>query len=281
MRRSGKFRGFGHVVLAAAGALALCAIARAEVNLELRPGLTVVSRGQIVEVGLYAVADDPETVESVAAIQAIISWDPEALQLLGLHQTGATPLIFSLFPYPDPTSVNEGTLPQDGSAYYWAGAPLGAGNGIQADGDGALITTFRFTVRPSAPQGATTLAILAESGNGAHTVVYWGGYPNTPITGTMGTATVYVLRRPRPARPDMEGPDPEPTAVEVIDPEAANAAPSLADTNRDGLVDAQDLINVVLEWGSAGDKLSGDVSQDGVVDGEDLLLVMLTLGASR
>ncbi|MHC5003196.1 MAG: outer membrane protein assembly factor BamB family protein [Planctomycetota bacterium] len=53
------------------------------------------------------------------------------------------------------------------------------------------------------------------------------------------------------------------------------------DTNADGCVDVEDLLNVVLLWGSDGQDagVNADVTRDGVVDVEDLLSVILNWGA--
>ena len=51
----------------------------------------------------------------------------------------------------------------------------------------------------------------------------------------------------------------------------------LGDTNRDGLVNVYDIIEVILHWGETG-VLDADVSGDGVVDGLDLSLVLQGYG---
>ena len=51
----------------------------------------------------------------------------------------------------------------------------------------------------------------------------------------------------------------------------------LGDTNRDGLVNVYDIIEVILHWGETGE-LDADVSGDGMVDGLDLSLVLQGYG---
>ncbi|MHC5005545.1 MAG: hypothetical protein ACYTJ0_20785, partial [Planctomycetota bacterium] len=50
-----------------------------------------------------------------------------------------------------------------------------------------------------------------------------------------------------------------------------------ADTNADGVVDVDDLINVMLDWGTDGAAHGGDVSGDGVVDVDDLVMVLAAM----
>lgn len=50
-----------------------------------------------------------------------------------------------------------------------------------------------------------------------------------------------------------------------------------SDTNGDDVVDVQDLVNVVLQWGS--DDASADVNGDGLVDVQDLVQVVLEWGS--
>jgi hypothetical protein len=47
-----------------------------------------------------------------------------------------------------------------------------------------------------------------------------------------------------------------------------------ADTNADGVVDVDDLINVLADWGTDGATHGGDVTGDGVVDVDDMLAVI-------
>ena len=56
----------------------------------------------------------------------------------------------------------------------------------------------------------------------------------------------------------------------------ASPAPCPGDTNADGVVDVTDLVNVVLQWGSADP--GSDLNDDGVVDVKDLLEVILAWG---
>jgi hypothetical protein len=50
------------------------------------------------------------------------------------------------------------------------------------------------------------------------------------------------------------------------------------DTNGDALVDADDLVNVILDWGTDGSAHGGDLDGNGVVNADDIVAVMLAWG---
>ena len=52
--------------------------------------------------------------------------------------------------------------------------------------------------------------------------------------------------------------------------------PCFSDTNNDGEVDVQDLVQVILDWGTADP--DADVTGDGIVDVQDLVQVILDWG---
>ncbi len=56
-------------------------------------------------------------------------------------------------------------------------------------------------------------------------------------------------------------------------------APCTGDTNGDGVVDVDDLVNVILDWGTDGTENGGDVDGSGTVDVDDLVAVILAWGA--
>jgi hypothetical protein len=49
------------------------------------------------------------------------------------------------------------------------------------------------------------------------------------------------------------------------------------DTDGDGDVDVDDLVNVMLDWGTDGSMHNGDVTGDGYVDADDLIAVILAI----
>ena len=80
--------------------------------------------GHPLRVGLYAVSDDdPNSIKSIASLDAIIMWDPSRLQLLGHINPGTPAWVFSGFFIPDPYGLNESSPPQDGDGIYTALRP--------------------------------------------------------------------------------------------------------------------------------------------------------------
>lgn len=231
------------VSLLAGGLTAVPAANAGEVNLELRPVEAFGAAYHLIEVELYAVHADPGE-QPVAALDVVLGWDAASLQLLGVDSTGAVPLLVSTFPSTDLFNVNESVPPQDGDGYYVAWAL--PSNSIPATPEGALITTFKFVVLP--PNGTTTVSILPSAGDppGQSTLVWDGTQVNTIITGGLGSTDLRV------------------------------GCP--ADTDLNGVVDIDDLLDTVLDWGTNGFLHNADVTNDGIVDIDDLLAVILSWG---
>jgi hypothetical protein len=227
----------------------LAAAAQANVNLEWRTDAETVCVGDTVSVGLYAVSDDPVENQLVAAIQMVFAWDNDALQLLGLDETGSVPLLSSGFPFPDVHGLNEEAIPQDGNGFYLALALLGTP--IVATPDGVLITMFQFLAMsdevPPAP-----IEILESGGDPpAETIVFDGTIPNFDVTGTLGS-------------------------IDIVVRDACSG-----DVNCDGVVDVLDLIDVILAWGLCPDPPATcreDIVEDGLVNVLDLIQVILSWG---
>jgi hypothetical protein len=55
--------------------------------------------------------------------------------------------------------------------------------------------------------------------------------------------------------------------------------PCAADTNGSGTVDVEDLLAVIMDWGTDGSASNGDVNNDGTVNVDDLVEVLLAWGA--
>lgn len=162
-------------------------IARANINLEWRPGSQTVNVGDTVRVGLYAVSDST-TNQSLSAMNMILAWDPLKLRLIAVDDAGGAALSFSGFPA-DPYHLNESDPPQDGDGLYVAFAELG--DVVLATPAGTLISTFVLEALAQTPQ--TRLAILEEAGNPpGQTIVYDGEHPNRDVTGTLGSADVRI-----------------------------------------------------------------------------------------
>lgn len=177
------------LLLAALSASLPAAAAAAAINLELRPPEQTAIVGSTVDIGLYAVSDSGAN-QLLAAVQVIVQWEPEHLQLLGLTQQGAVPLLSSSFPPNDPFDLNESVPPQDGDAIYVAFAPLG--NRVAATPAGILLTTLRFEALDVV--AATPVAILEEAGTPTgETIVFDGTVRNLDVTGTLTGAIVEIV----------------------------------------------------------------------------------------
>ena len=91
--------------------------AMGDVSLELRAVDDVVLLGEDAIVGLYAVSETPGMDHPIAAIEAVMAWDPAVFTLVGLDATGGAPLIFSGFPSSGSGGLNEAIVPQDGDLF--------------------------------------------------------------------------------------------------------------------------------------------------------------------
>ncbi len=159
------------------------------INVELRPVNQTVSVGTLVNIGLYLVSDQP-TDQYFAAAQVIITWNTSRLQLLGLTNVGAIPLLVSSFgaePYGLNTSLS------DGDAMWLGYAPLG--NPVAATSSGTLLTTLRF--QALSISGFTPVGIAPTAGNPpGSTVVFDGAVPGLSVTGSLTGATIQIIPVP-------------------------------------------------------------------------------------
>ncbi|MCK4340746.1 MAG: PEP-CTERM sorting domain-containing protein [Phycisphaerae bacterium] len=165
----------------------------ADINLEYRVAANPWWVGDAVEVGLYAVSDNPGDYQSFSAIRTVFDWDPTYLDLLQLDQSGAVPLMSSAFPVADAWDLNEVVPPQDGDGLYQALANFGGP--VEATPEGALITTFLFEALLPTP--ATPVNILIEGGDPMiDTAVIDGEVPGLNVTGTLTGATITIIPEP-------------------------------------------------------------------------------------
>jgi hypothetical protein len=219
--------------------------AAANIDLELRPTTQTVFTwsGENVEIGLYAVSDDA-TIQELSALQAIIQWDPDYLQMIGNHGDGAVPLLGSGFPVPDPFNLNEADPPKDGDGMYVAFAPL---NGtVEATPEGALITTFVFA--PIVYNPATPVNILASAGSPpGDTIVFDGEIAGLDVTGTLSGCLVEILPC---CLPDFD----YNCIVNVVDflillGQWGTDPGGPPDINFDGTVNVNDFLLLLAAWG--------------------------------
>lgn len=167
--------------------------ALAAIDLEYRTSTDPWLVGETVEVGLYAVSDDPEIVQTFSAIRMVFAWDPIYLDLFGLDQTGAVPLLSSYFPLHDMWGLNEVVPPQDGDGLYQALANFG--EPVETTIEGVLVTTFLFEALEVT--SGTLVDILVEGGDPPiDTAVIDGVVPGLNVTGTLSGTIVTIVPEP-------------------------------------------------------------------------------------
>ncbi|MFO0839495.1 MAG: hypothetical protein U1D55_13345 [Phycisphaerae bacterium] len=185
MFRNTSVRGFAR--LAALTLLATCGTAFAgNVDLLFGPAAPLkkhVTVGNIVTYKLIMRSTDA-TPRSVSALEAILSWNPGQLQLIGSTQVGAGYSFFVTGFLPDPDGIN--TTFADGNALFTAlaqpGSPAVAPISSSA---GLVVTTFQFqalTVNCDA-----RVQFLASSGTFGRTRVFDGAIANLEVTGSISS----------------------------------------------------------------------------------------------
>ncbi len=166
--------------------LLIAAPVRADVNLEWRPDTAVVNVGETVLLELYVVGDTPPG-QSVAAVDAILTWDPAVLSLQGSTSAGPGWLTVGFPPDGGLDGVNDTFA--DGDALLSAYAFLG--NAVFADTNGARVATLAFEARAEA--AGMPVEIPASIGTFTDTQVFDGDTPGLNVLGLRGTATIQVL----------------------------------------------------------------------------------------
>jgi len=163
-------------------------VAHADVNLEWRPAYQEVTVGSNVSIGLYAVSDNVQN-QPIAALDALLSWDPSLVILTGRVNNGPYRWFASWFPADNQLdALNSSWL--DGNAFYQAFGPLAPAPPAEASPEGLLITTVTFEA--DAP-GEAVLSFLPDFGKYSHTRVLHGTKTGMDVTGQLGSATVVVL----------------------------------------------------------------------------------------
>jgi hypothetical protein len=170
----------------------LAGSAHAAINLEWRPLSTTAGVSQNIGIGLFAVSDN-EFIQNFSAVQVIMAWDPDHLQLLGVNQSGAVPLFSSSFPLHDGFGLNESSPPADGNG-LWVGLAF---PGVQpATPAGSLLTTV--VLRTLAATPLTSVAMLANGGDPTGYTKVIGEIPNQNVLGAIG-GPARVTITPEPA----------------------------------------------------------------------------------
>lgn len=162
--------------------------AAALVNLEWRPSQQVVSPGDTVRIGLYAVSDSALE-QPISALDVIVNWDPTYLSNLSLGDPQDWWLTDGFF-----TDASDGINinTQDGTVMYTAWANFGGP--VVVGPQGLLCVEFLF--RAAAPTNQTNVGIAATYGLHSATSVFHGTIPNYDIKGTLGSASVSIVPEP-------------------------------------------------------------------------------------
>ena len=221
----------------------------ADINLELRPAASTWGVGDLVEIGLYAVSDDPEADQLLSAMDVIFTWDPEYLELLGVSCEDCPNWVFAGFP-DDPYGLNEEDPPQDGDAMFTVFAPLGVP--VPATPEGTHVTDFQF--RALAVVEETDIPILESAGDPlGYTVVYDGTVPGLDVTGTLEGAQLEIVCQTCPG-----------------------------DLNGDGEINLIDLARLLSHYGATSGAMpqDGDMDCDGDVDLSDLAALLAVYGTT-
>ena len=157
--------------------------ARADVDLGWFPTEQEVEVGDIVVVQFIAASDEFTSV--VGAIQAILSWDPTKLRLIGKDDADNT-FEWLLSSFPAGFELN--ATVEDGDALYMALSQFQ--DLVFVPTSGIVVTTMLFeAIAPT--DSPTVLTILPQVGV-VETKVLGGIGANVDITGTLGSATIAI-----------------------------------------------------------------------------------------
>ncbi len=182
----------------------------------------------------------------------------------------------------------------DGIVFITPGQPQGDAGKI-----GRVLLAQLTSIDGSLPTG--TINLLGNNADGSDWLAYDIAWPEPPLVDCNGNGVhdAYDLSNGSSRDCDGSGLPDEceydtlvdcnnngiPDLCDVADGTSGDAdgdfvpdeCECLGDTNRDGLVNVYDIIEIILHWGETGD-LDADVSEDGVVDGLDLSLVLQGYG---
>jgi hypothetical protein len=167
----------GLLLLASTPSLAL-------IDIEWRPACQSVEPGEMVEIGLYVVSDD-ETDQSISAMDIILLWDPDVIELVGVVDNGPYAWLISAFT-DDFDGLNDTFL--DGNALYTAYAQLGVP--AYATPEGLLVTTVQFI--GSQDPGFCWITEPHSAGMYSDTAIIDGEVPALRVEGVLGKATAGV-----------------------------------------------------------------------------------------
>ncbi len=158
------------------------------VNLALSPQPPSVAVGETVSVALLAISDSAVN-QAFTAMDVILTWDPEALSLLGATNDG--PVFWPLSGFmPDSQLDGLNDSFADGDAVY----TVASFTPVNATPAGLKVTTFRFEALGGVTQ--TELGIVGSRGQRPTTTkVFAAGQVDKNVVGSLGRATVDFLYR--------------------------------------------------------------------------------------
>lgn len=175
--------------------------ASADVNLEFRmitPGLFNI--GDPVDIGVYAVTDDPSGVENMCCLDVVFEWDEDSLQFLGTNENG--PYTWLELFFTTNSSINEAVPPADGDAYFTAWGQFPPTPFPQATTDGFLVVTLEFIALEADCRTAICPVESLPSTNGQgftydiRTEVLGTEYPGQITTGDLKSETLSLAADP-------------------------------------------------------------------------------------
>lgn len=255
------------VAALAASCLGASALAHDRIGIDLRPSVSNVAVGDVVDVGIYAVREPNGGStfglgERFTVLDLFFGWNPQDLRLLGVsgpNSSGTAPQLISsgfVSPGVDYTGMNEASPPADGTGYY---AALSFSS-VPAAFEGTLVATFRFQVlRPFSTTSISPIesVIVPLTGLPEATKVLDAAAPGYASTGSLSGA---VLTQGSgnscpanlvtgPSSPGVDGAD---LAVLLGAWGAVNSPANLVVNAGSPAVDGADLAVLLGAWGTCG-----------------------------
>ena len=167
--------------------LAAPALAQGQADLSFAPSTSYAGVGDEVQIQLVATAADDQPTD-IGALDAILSFDPAELELLGATQTGAGYAWFVAGFLTDPDGIN--TTWTDGDALFTALSQVGT-PATAPQAPGLVVTTLRL--RALAPTAGTTVQFLPSLGTFGLTQVLDFHQPGVDITGDISSVATVVI----------------------------------------------------------------------------------------
>ncbi len=278
MNHSGRNRA-AFLAALAHGVLVLAGPLHGAINIELRPRATTAVVGELIDVDLFAVSDDPNSDQSLFGLQAVLQWNAQYLRLVGHEVPASGGWILSGF-FDDSKIDGLNNSHDDGDAYFQAAVAFPGP--LWATPSGLLVTTLSF--RALAPTPNTLLSIPSEFGQFTVSEVF-GEVPGQVVTGTLGTTGFPVTSHPvwghlfvqeEPGATCIRAGELITVLIDVADLlEPINGVQALLQYDTDALVFMD-----VLTGDGVGSPWNEAVTVDSAIDGGVAILMVLLGNAS-